>query len=203
MSYPVRREGFRPSLFSVLETLRASRRWIFRLIMNVILGLRPGTRQDPLKNSSGLLVPSVGVQPSEGWSEGLYELSPLSSKRSVRAYEKILRQQARIAAGFVGEEGIEPSVQIIAARCSRLSHGGGQGPAGQTNTIYNNDSKHPRVALYTCFLYRSSYVSSVSSPVPLHLVQMPFFQGCSPVPPHSGQRIGSGSSMALSGCVGP
>lgn len=48
----------------------------------VILSLRPGTRQDPLKNSSGLLVPSV---------------------------------------------------QIIAALCSLLSQGGGQGPACQTN----------------------------------------------------------------------
>lgn len=135
-------------------------------------------------------------QPSEGWSEGLYELSPLSSKRSVRAYEKFLRQQARIAAGFVGEEGVEPSVQIIAARCSRLSHGGGQGPR-RSNKHYN-DSKHPRVALYTVFLYLSSYTSSVSSPVPWHLVQVAFFQGCNPVPPHSGQRIGSGTSfMAL------
>ena len=33
----------------------ASRRWL------VILSLWPGTRQDPLKNSSGLLAPSVGV----------------------------------------------------------------------------------------------------------------------------------------------
>lgn len=31
------------------------------LISVMILSLRPGTRQDPLKNSSGLLAPSVGV----------------------------------------------------------------------------------------------------------------------------------------------
>ena len=67
----------------------------------------------------------------------------------------------------------------------------------RSNKHYN-DSKHPRVALYTVFLYLSSYTSSVSSPVPWHLVQVPFFQGWSPVPPHSGHRIGSGSSfMAL------
>ena len=68
-------------------------------------------------------------QPSEGWSEGLSELSPLSSRRPVRvAFMSIITStEARISAGFVGEEGVEPSVQIIAARCSLLSRSGGQG----------------------------------------------------------------------------
>lgn len=61
---------------------------------------------------------------------------------------------AAFSGGSVGEEGVEPSVQIIAARCSQLSQGGGQGPACQTN--YKLVSKHPRVALYTCLLYLSS-----------------------------------------------
>lgn len=40
---------------------------------------------------------------------------------------------AYLSAGFAGEEGVEPSVQIIAARCSRLSRVEGRAPSGQTN----------------------------------------------------------------------
>lgn len=70
----------------------------------------------------------------------------------------------------------------------------GRASSCQTNNDY---AKQPRCALYTCFLYLSSYTSSVSSPVPLQVRQVPLRYGCNPVPPHSGQMIGSRSSMAL------
>ena len=117
------------------------------LISVMILSLRPGTRQDPLKNSSGLLA-------------------------------------------------AEPSVQIIAARCSRLSQVAVRAPPF-TNNIYKLVSKHSRVALYTCLLYLSSkHPSSVISPVPLQYLQVAGRYGCIPFPPQCGQMIGSFSSMA-------
>lgn len=51
-----------------------------------------------------------------------------------------------------GEEGIEPSVQIIAARCSRLSRVGRQGVTAQSNKHIYIVSKQPEATLYFVIL---------------------------------------------------
>lgn len=165
----------------------------------MILSLRPGTRQDPLKNSSGLLAPSVGVS--------LPRVGPGASWLSATIQHAAGPCLALMSSIYTGAHlcGLCGRGRIRTCGASRflclrpLGHSpmvAGRAPACQTNYRLLC-SKHPRVALYTCLLYLSSkHSSSVISPVPLQNLHVAGRYGCIPFPPQCGQMIGSFSSMA-------
>lgn len=74
------------------------------------LSLRPGTRQDPLKNSSGLL-------------------AALGGSQSLGAFDTLLRKLAtRLGRLLEGGRGVEPLVQIMSAHAAYPPVVAGQGP---------------------------------------------------------------------------
>ena len=165
----------------------------------MILSLRPGTRQDPLKNSSGLLAPSVGVSlprvgPGASWLSATIQHA---AGPCLALMSSILYWRASLRALWERQDSNLRCVQIFVPSSSRpLSQVAGRAPACQTNYRLLC-SKHPRVALYTCLLYLSSkHPSSVISPVPLQYLQVAGRYGCIPFPPQCGQMIGSLSSTA-------
>ena len=111
LSYPVRRGSFRLPLFCVLETIPRLPTLVF-----VILGLRPGTRQDSLKNSSGLLVPSVGVSlPRVGPRGSLSFRRYLASARSVPMKNFYVNRRASLRALWERQDSNLRCVQICFA----------------------------------------------------------------------------------------
>lgn len=123
----------------------------------MILSLRPGTRQDPLKNSSGLLVPSVGVSLPRVVPRGSlnFRRYPASARVLTHYY---VNRGAHLC-GLCGRKGSRTPGPDYVRPCGLSSRGGGSGPPPVKQTFHLNNSLRSPCTSLSCTSRRRRHLS--------------------------------------------